>query len=303
VQTIIQWFAKLSALCTVACAPMLAAGPLNAGLVWGQRSRQEQTDENARTVRNQNRVAILGQRAAVPTPMRLLDARGRPVAGAVVAGSFRRDADREPLFTPEDMFAAKTSDERGEALVGLDVSGRLDSAGVYAIRQGRGRPLVGIRKFTREELGKPITITMYPTCRVLFQIDSAGLSGLEKEYNVELTGPRWSRAAHLRLGGSAQDPRPLFTCSVTGKLEFLLPPGRFEIDAHADDVFTPDGRRVIAVAGSHVRMWDALSAKLENAFLRMLSNSSDRLAVSPDGQWLAIIGPTEVDCVDIPPSP
>ena len=52
---------------------------------------------------------------------------------------------------------------------------------------------------------------------------------------MELTGPRWSRGAYLRLGGTAHDPQPLFTCSLTGNLEFLLPPGRFEIYAYSDE--------------------------------------------------------------------
>jgi hypothetical protein len=41
----------------------------------------------------------------------------------------------------------------------------------------------------REEIGKPITVVMSPACRVLFQIDSSGLSALEKEYRADLTGP------------------------------------------------------------------------------------------------------------------
>ncbi|MFI5459544.1 MAG: WD40 repeat domain-containing protein [Isosphaerales bacterium] len=170
------------------------------------------------------------------TPVRLVDARGRPVAGAGVADFFWRDNDRESAFTPTESTALKTTDDRGEALLKLEIPGHLDGGAIFAIRQGRGRPLVGLRKVTREEIGKPITIGMYPACRVLFRIDSAGLPALEKKFNAELTGPGWWRAAYLRLGDDFRAPRPLFTCSTNGALEFLLPPGRFTIFAYGNDV-------------------------------------------------------------------
>ena len=185
-----------------------------------------------------NRAEVERQRSIAPllTPLHLVDARGGPVAGAVVADFFWRDNDREPTFTPTEFTASKTSDERGEALLELEIPAHLDGTGIFAVRQSKGRPLVGLHKVTREEIGKPITIKLYPACRVLFQIDSAGLSALEKEYRAELTGPGWWRAAYLRLGGTIQAPRPLFTSSTTGGLEFLLPPGQFTIFAYGSDV-------------------------------------------------------------------
>ena len=123
------------------------------------------------------------------TPVRVVDARGGPVAGAVVAGSFRKDADREPLFTPEEMIASKTSDERGEVLLDLDTPGRLDGTGVYAIRQSRGRPLVGIRKVTREEIGRPITITMRRPAGCFFRSIARG-------FRLWKTSTMWSSPAH-----------------------------------------------------------------------------------------------------------
>ena len=159
-----------------------------------------------------------------------------PVAGAVVADFLWRDNDRESSFTPTESADSKTSDERGEASLKVEIPQHLDGTGLFAIRQGKGRPLVGVHKVMREEIGKPITIAMYPACRVLFQIDSAGLSALEREFHAELTGPGWWRAAYLRLGGTNQAPRPLFTCSTTGGLEFLLPTGRFTIFAYGSDV-------------------------------------------------------------------
>ena len=40
----------------------------------------------------------------------------------------------------------------------------------------------------------------------------------------------------MKLGGNVQAPRALFTCTTAEGLEFLLPPGRFTLDAYGDDV-------------------------------------------------------------------
>ena len=45
----------------------------------------------------------------------------------------------------------------------------------------------------------------------------------------------WWRAAYVMLGNDDKAPRPLFTSSTTGELEFLLPPGRFTIMAYGSD--------------------------------------------------------------------
>ena len=72
----------------------------------------------------------------------------------------------------------------------------------------------------------------------------------------------------------------------------------------SDVAFTPDGHRVIAVAFMDVKTWDVATAIEVDAVRRGgASGSSDRLAVSPDGRWLAITGPFGVDFMDIPPTP
>jgi WD40 repeat protein len=72
----------------------------------------------------------------------------------------------------------------------------------------------------------------------------------------------------------------------------------------SDVAFTPDGRRVVAVGMLKVRIWDAATGAEQDAFARHVG-SSDRLAVSPDGRWLAITSPVGngVGIVDIPPGP
>src|SRR5262249_35438625 len=112
------------------------------------------------------------RRAVDPTrrAIRLVNAQGRPVEGAVVSTYFSRDADTEPSFMPPEPIEAARSNARGLVSLKLEIPSHLDGAGIYAIRQDQGRPLVGLRKVTREELVKPITIVMHPACRVLFRI-------------------------------------------------------------------------------------------------------------------------------------
>ncbi len=179
------------------------------------------------------------RRAVDPTRrvIRLVDAQGRPVEGALASTYFQRDADREPSFTVPEPIEAATSNARGLLALALEIPGHLDGAGIYAILQREGRPLVGLRKVTRVELEKPITITMHPACRVRVRIESTGLPALETKYHAELTGPGWWRAAYIVLGAGIEGtPRPLFASSTNGELEFLLPPGRVTLHAYGGDV-------------------------------------------------------------------
>ena len=100
----------------------------------------------------------------------------------------------------------KTSDEEGDLALKLDIPGHLDGVGVFAIRAGRGRPLVGLFNVSREQIGKPITIVMHPACRILLQIESQGLHALEKKFNAQLTGRGWWRAAYVGLGRGTTAP-------------------------------------------------------------------------------------------------
>ncbi len=171
------------------------------------------------------------------TSIRLVDSQGRPVQGAVASTYFQRNADRESAFTPPELTEAATSDAQGCLALKLEIPGHLDAWAIYAIRPGKGRPLVGLHRVTREDLGKPITIVMRPACRVLFRIDSKGLPELEEKYHAELAGPGWWRAAYVLLGGGMNNaPRPLFASSTTGEFEFLLPPGRVILHAYGEDV-------------------------------------------------------------------
>ena len=67
----------------------------------------------------------------------------------------------------------------------------------------------------------------------------------------------------------------------------------------SDVLFTPEGRRVVAVAMQEIRIWDVATGTEQDAFPRDSSSSSDRLAISPDGQWLAVTGHGQVSILAI----
>ena len=148
--------------------------------------------------------------APTPTPLRLVDAHGQPVNGALVSTFFDRDRDRSPTFTAPAPVEQKSTDARGEASLKLEIGGHLDGVGVYAIRPepGQDRPLVGVHNVTREEVGKPVTITMYPACRVLFRVECPGFREVESKFNVALDGLNFWRAAYVRLGTGAEPRAP-----------------------------------------------------------------------------------------------
>ena len=97
------------------------------------------------------------KRAVKPTSMtiRLVDAQGRPVAGAIASTYFHRDADREPSFTPpSDSVEARTSDARGELVLKLGISGHLSAAGIYTQSAKMGNfPSSACRGFPARKFG------------------------------------------------------------------------------------------------------------------------------------------------------
>ena len=62
--------------------------------------------------------------------------------------------------------------------------------------------------------------------------------------------------------------------------------------------------RVVAVAMEKVRSWDAATGAERDAFERDTASASDRLAVSPDGRWLAVTQDHMAQVNDlVPPGP
>ena len=70
----------------------------------------------------------------------------------------------------------------------------------------------------------------------------------------------------------------------------------------SDVVFTPDGRQVAAVANLSVVIWNAATGDEEDSLKRESGSSADRLAVSPDGRWLAVTNVGSMRIFDIGPT-
>jgi WD40 repeat protein len=71
----------------------------------------------------------------------------------------------------------------------------------------------------------------------------------------------------------------------------LHPQGPGQHDDFVSDIaFTPDGRRVAGVMMSTIVVWDAATGDEQASLDRSIGSSADRLAVSPDGRWLAVLG-------------
>ncbi len=68
-----------------------------------------------------------------------------------------------------------------------------------------------------------------------------------------------------------------------------------------DVAFTPDGRRVIAIARTAIAIWDAATGVEIATLVRNPSGVGDRLDVSPDGQWLAVMEAQRARLIAIPP--
>jgi WD40 repeat protein len=67
-------------------------------------------------------------------------------------------------------------------------------------------------------------------------------------------------------------------------------------------VFTPDGRRVAAVAMRSIVIWNAATGDEEDSLERESGSSADCLAVSPDGRWLAVTNVGRMRVFDINPA-
>ena len=81
--------------------------------------------------------------------------------------------------------------------------------------------------------------------------------------------------------------------------------GGLERDWISDVAFTPDGRRIVGLLIDRIVIWDAATgAELDSLERNGGTSSHDRLAISPDGRWLAITQPGEnsIGLLDISPT-
>jgi WD40 repeat protein len=107
------------------------------------------------------------------------------------------------------------------------------------------------------------------------------------------------QAGQVRLYDVAQDRPARRPELVSDRQE---PDAALPQNLFSSVTFTPDGRRVVAVAMQKIRIWDVATGTEQDAFERGSSSTLDRLAISPDGRWLAITGPGQVSILDISPA-
>ncbi len=199
---------------------------------------------------------IVARAHVPPTPIRLVDVQGQPVAGAIVGTDFLEFGGRTLPFPTWTGTESRTTDERGET--SLTMRGE---TGVYAIREDKDRPLVGAIRVTRAELGRPARIVMHPACRVRLRVECPGFRELEEKYHAELRDPNWRSEATVLLGEGGKLTHLLSISSATNELEVLLPPGRYTIQARADDT-QPESRAIEVRSGHRLRSLGILELSL-----------------------------------------
>jgi hypothetical protein len=132
-------------------------------------------------------------------------------------------------------------------------------------------------------------IVMHPACRVRLRVECPGFGELAEKYHADLGGENWWRAAYVWLGENHQAPRPLFSSSTTGQLEFLLPPGRFMISAYGSDVDNAErttevkpGHRVLSLGVVEVSPSEEIKKGIFSGYSRPVQ-SGFRSRIRPTG--------------------
>ena len=108
-------------------------------------------------------------------------------------------------------------------------------------------------------------------------------------------GPNQVQEARVRLYDMIQKP-------PGRRAELAIDPLKKGVQAPFGDVaFTPDGRRVIAITSTTIAIWDAATGVELATLVRNSGNAGDRIDVSPDGQWLAVMEVQKARLIAIPP--
>ena len=121
---------------------------------------------------------------------------------------------------------------------------------------------------------------------------------------LAVAGRDRNRQGQVQLYDVTKDP-PSLEEELTLDRGGLVPPhANRDSDNFNDIAFTPDGRHVVAVSMSSIVFWDAATGAQEDFVERLVGGFEDRLAVSPDGRWLAVLQESSVTLLDIvPPRP
>jgi beta-lactamase regulating signal transducer with metallopeptidase domain/Tol biopolymer transport system component len=169
---------------------------------------------------------------SVKVTLQVVDGEGRPVADADVGRWVHNDEGEKTWWAIDDRpsrgRSRVRSDGDGRAVFTLELSDRRREVAFYALQAARG--WVGILSVDRLELNAPQTLVVGPACRVRVALTGKGLSALAEQFKTPLEDLGHWKAAYVTLGDDyGRDPSPLFASSHGRPLEFMLPPGNYQL--------------------------------------------------------------------------
>jgi thiol-disulfide isomerase/thioredoxin len=155
--------------------------------------------------------------------LRIIDVNGNPVEGVGVHkyfsiredgwqshGRYISDDEGSVKFQKEDIY---------------EYPHEKDGILLYAVSENK---LAGFLEITPQHIGKPIQWQLKSACKVYGELESSALEKLNRQLewtNVYLYSNKY---------------RPLSCSSKTGKFEFILPPGRYRLNAYGISTYSSD---------------------------------------------------------------
>jgi prolyl oligopeptidase len=180
--------------------------------------------------------------------LKVVDAEGRPVAGAQVGFYVAWEEDGKPRVVgfAESGDADKT-DEAGELPLSKDSIDKRsygrDSLAVCGVDVDR--KLIGLVKISKDDLGASKEVTLAPACIVEGTIESSELADLKQEL-------KWT-ACYAYWG----EHRPFFSDSSNGRVHFWLPPGDYELNVYGTHLVTSDKPELTIAEGQREASFEA----------------------------------------------
>jgi len=172
--------------------------------------------------------------------VKLMDARGRPIAGARVGTDIRSRNGQLQWYYQNERRDCAVSDADGKVLLQgqqMFASGasRQDSCMLFAVQEQE--QLAGLTPITDRDFGRTVQLTMQPACRVYGRFVCPELRERADTLN---------RAVNTYLSYIGQGTVHRVLCHDTDKQQFetLLAPGRYEMNCESHDA----NRRWIARA-------------------------------------------------------
>jgi len=113
----------------------------------------------------------------------------------------------EITLTEEELFKPQWPTERTVPLTAID----------------EGHYLAGLREISREDLGKEVTLTLQPACRVHGRLNAA--AARKRKWSMKTLTVYVDWDVH----------RPCQYSSEQGRFEFVLPPGKYNVKVYSED--------------------------------------------------------------------